>query len=245
MNKTCIIIPCYNEFERLPRQEFIDFLNHHQEFDLCFVNDGSTDQTQEMLHGLQELYPANIEVIELEKNQGKAEAVRLGMLSVESQKKYEWIGFFDADLATPLQAIYDFENFKSMRPKALILLGSRVKMLGFEIDRNLKRHYFGRVFATLASMILELPVYDTQCGAKLIHHSIIQDVFKEKFISPWIFDVELIARIKRLIKDKAELESYICEMPLQKWVEKGSSKIRLSSLLKIPTELAQIYFKYK
>jgi len=75
----------------------------------------------------------------------------------------------DADLSTPLSEItrlLDITKTKSLD----FVLGSRIKIIGSSIKRKAYRHFFGRIVATfIDSGILKLDIYDTQCGAKIIH----------------------------------------------------------------------------
>ncbi len=119
--------------------------------------------------------------LDLKQNVGKAEAVRLAMLH-SKDANFDYVGYFDADLATPLEEIYNFiEQIELKNP--IFILGPRVKLLGLtQIERKWYRHYFGRVFATVASKMLKIPVYDTPCDAKMLKKGAIDELFKDKFI---------------------------------------------------------------
>ena len=123
-------------------------------------------------------------------------------------------------------------------------LGSRVKMLGWRIERETVRHYMGRLFATCASLTLNLPVYDTQCGAKVFaRHPAIVAAFAEPFSVSWIFDVELIARIASTLP-LVEREEMIIEHPLRQWRDVAGSKVKLRHLVISFLDLIKIAIKY-
>jgi dolichyl-phosphate beta-glucosyltransferase len=151
---------------------------------------------------------SHFRLIELEKDQGKAEAVRQGILNaISSGARY--VGYWDADLATPLSAIPDFLDQMKRQTDLLMVVGARVQLLGRKIVRKHYRHYLGRLFATLASIILRLPVYDTQCGAKLfVTDQQVVFAFREPFLSRWVFDVEIIARLIVETRVNARLAIY-------------------------------------
>ena len=239
---TVIVIPCYNEASRLPVIEFEQYLHENPSILFLFVNDGSKDNTLDVLHSLQSSLK-NVSVLDLPVNGGKANAVREGFLYALANFSFEYIGYFDADLATPLCEIKGLLADFYSNSKLQMVVGSRILRMGSEIDRNTKRHVFGRVFATLASTTLLLPVYDTQCGAKLFTRPLASDIFQEPFTSKWLFDVEIFARVA--IKNGfPEVMKVILEHPLQHWLEKGDSRIKGKDFLIFPFDLFKIYRKY-
>jgi len=242
MPKTIIIIPCYNEENRFLADLFNEFYLK-SEVCFCFVNDGSKDYTLRMLKGLQQGRTERINVLDLKRNGGKAEAVRQGILQSMNWKKFDFIGYLDADFATPLSEInyllHQFDN----KPDCQVVFGSRVKLMGRKIERQVLRHYLGRIFATTVSMILKLPIYDTQCGAKMFRIQLAKQIFIQPFISRWLFDVEIFARIINLYGyERAAAVMY--EAPLNQWLEVGGSKLSFKPYLIAPYELFQIKLKY-
>src|SRR5512134_648708 len=107
VRKTAIVVPCYNEEKRLRAAEFISFASREKSVSFIFVNDGSTDGTSSVLKKLVEANPAQFAIVELAHNSGKAEAVRTGFLKAATER-FDYIGFWDADLATPLSCVTDF-----------------------------------------------------------------------------------------------------------------------------------------
>ena len=221
--RLAIVIPCYNEAERLDFQAFESFMTRHPEVCFCFVNDGSSDGTGEVLEKL--LRNTGSAVLTLERNSGKGEAVRQGLLyALKRFPESEVLGFWDADLATPLEALFDFTEW--WQSDSLMLLGCRHARLGVDIRRKAYRHYLGRIFATAVSLHLDLPVYDTQCGAKLLKRELVSELLERPFVTKWFFDVELLRRcIKKYGRN--EVEKHVTEVPLKKWVDTGSSKVNL------------------
>ncbi|MDY4044047.1 MAG: glycosyltransferase [Marinifilaceae bacterium] len=241
MEKICVIIPCYNEASRIRLDVFRDFLREQDYIDFCFVNDGSRDNTSEVLRYAVERCPERFLLVDNPDNRGKAEAVRSGMLHVASLGRYDLIGFLDADLATPLEDIHLLVEVMRRQPSVMMTMGARLKRLGANVQRKAYRHYMGRVFATVVSLLFRMPVYDSQCGAKLFRVSLVPEVFRAPFSSRWLFDVEILLRVRRLYPD---YERLVCEVPLRTWIEQGDSRIRFSHLLKMPYELFQIYCRY-
>lgn len=235
-----IVVPCYNEAGRLDTQAFESFSTTHPNIRFAFVNDGSSDGTLALLHTMQERTPSHVRVVDQQPNAGKAEAVRVGMMACV-EAGIDFVGYFDADLATPLEAIDEFIDVLQHQPEIDLVIGSRVALLGRHIDRRPLRHYLGRAFATAASVVLTLPVYDTQCGAKLMRATpAIRRLFDEPFGSRWIFDVELIARYLT----GGGSRTGIYELPLRRWTDVGESHVKAHDFLRAAGEMVSIYRRY-
>lgn len=239
-----LVIPCYNEALRLPVEELSRQLHGDTGLHLLLVDDGSTDRTPELLQELAATFPERVRLLTLTKNMGKAEAVRQGMLVAHTHWPHApYIGFFDADLATPLSEARRLLDTLAQRRPAMVI-GSRVNLFGTtDIQRNATRHYIGRLSATLVSMGLGLGVYDTQCGAKLVRSDMVQAFFAEPFMSRWLFDVELIWRCLIAV-GRVRMRAELAEVPVSQWHERGGSKVRFTDGLRVPFELWRIRRAY-
>jgi dolichyl-phosphate beta-glucosyltransferase len=243
--KAAVIVPCFNEADRLIPDKFLKAMEDYRYLHFVFVNDGSGDHTQKILEELSALSPSRIFTLNLESNQGKSEAVRKGFLFA-MHNDFDYLGYWDADLATPLYAILNFIKILEANPTLLMIMGARVKLLGKEINRKSWRHYLGRIFATCAGIILQCDVYDTQCGAKLFRNTeMVQKVFLTSFVSKWFFDIEIIARLSRFLKASGrDIEKYIFEYPLEQWVDVNGSKLKFHHFAVAAVDLAKIAFTY-
>jgi len=241
-----VVVPCYNEAARLDRAAFRDFSLPGRRLRFCFVNDGSRDDTSRVLQSLCAERAGLGWAIDLPVNQGKAEAVRQGLLAAIAAGP-AIVGFWDADLATPLSELPRLHAVLEENPRVELVLGSRVRLLGRHIDRSAVRHYLGRVFATGASLTLGLPVYDTQCGAKLLRVTpALGELLARRFLTRWVFDVELLARFERAARGAGpSVEERVYELPLLRWTDVPGSKVRPWDFVRSGLELVRIFRAYR
>lgn len=220
--RAVIVVPCYNEAARLNLQAFSTFLRDVRGVRLVFVNDGSRDATLDVLRSLHAAHPDRIEVLSLSRNAGKAEAVRRG-LGYAAAAGTEFVGYWDADLATPLEAIEDFLRIGERYAETEVVYGARLQLLGHRVARTLSRRIISRLCARLARIAVGLPIGDTQCGAKLLRNTPrLRQAVEQPFSAGWLFDVELFSR---LAATAASSRAAFYEYPLPEWTEVPGSKV--------------------
>ena len=246
MARVCLVVPCFNEATRLRGDDFLRAELPGHTLSFHFVDDGSTDGTAAVLESLAAVGGARVQHTALPRNVGKGEAVRAGMRA-SARRAYDFVGFWDADLATPLDELPAFVDTLTERPDIDMVLGARVALLGRRIDRKLYRHAYGRVFATAVSGLLTLEVYDTQCGAKLFRVTPhLMAVLAEPFLSRWIFDVEILARyVGRYEAEGVEIAQRVVELPLRTWTDVAGSKVGIDDAARAFVELARIGRRYR
>ncbi len=241
--RVMMVVPCYNEELRLPADRFQKFLCQSP-FHFVFVDDGSRDKTLDRLESLRRGKEDRVFVLRLPVNQGKAEAVRTGF-NFALEQDAGFVGYWDADLATPLDAIAQFMAIFDARPDLDMVFGARVKLLGRHVHRRTSRHYLGRVFATVVSTLLRLPIYDTQCGAKIFRvRAGTAALTAEPFRTRWVFDVELLARYIRRLGSAQLAAERIYELPLDTWEDIGDSKVKPLDFFVALRDVTLIYWKY-
>ena len=225
-DKVLLIIPCYNEEFRLPLDSF---KNSSSSINFIFANDGSTDNTIELLNKIKD--DQRFFIFDSKVNLGKANIIQAAYShysNIFNYDTYNWIGYWDADLATPLNEVKKMIQANNDRYKAI--WGSRVYKLGSNIKRNKLRHYLGRIFATLASAILDIKSYDSQCGAKLFNPELAKNALSTRFQTHWIFDIEILLKIN---------QDNVLEHPLENWHDIEGSKVNIRK--EFPRVLGDLY----
>jgi glycosyltransferase involved in cell wall biosynthesis len=242
-----VVVPCYNEAKRLELRTFGEFIAAHPNVTLIFVDDGSTDDTPLVMERLRQQHSRQVCTLRLGTNVGKAEAVRRGMCNA-LRRRPAIVGYWDADLATPLESILSLADVLQTRVNVELVMGSRVALLGREIRRSGVRHFAGRVFATLASLALGVPVYDTQCGAKLFRVTpIFAEIMSRPFRSRWIFDVEILARLLASQRREGHDQGsgFIYEYPLEKWCDVQNSRLKSIDFAVAAIDLLSIFREHR
>lgn len=234
-----MVVPCFDEERRLDRERWLAFADEPG-VELLFVDDGSRDGTRAMVEALAMARPDRIRVFVIDRNGGKGEAVRRGMnRALEAGASV--VGYADADLSTPPDELLRLRG-ELESSGVSVVVGSRVQLVGRRIERRNARHMLGRVFATVAARVLDVPFYDTQCGAKLFKGGpALRAALGEPFRSRWAFDVELLGRLLAGAGGQAGLPvSEFLEVPLRTWVDTPGSKVHFAGMARSLVDLALI-----
>ncbi len=242
-----VVIPCYNEANRLPQSEISDFLSAHSKWTATFVDDGSQDKTIDVLREMQKCWPDQISILKLRENSGKAEAVRIGMQYGLEELQASLVGFADADLAAPLQELLPIAEKLESRAELHAGLGIRLPLLGHQVKRKKTRALLCKVFLLLARPLLKAPYSDTQCGLKLFRNtSVVRQSLESPFRTKWIFDVELFQRIM-CVHEQSQVSAsetpgdLLYEHPLSEWSEVAGSKLRARDFVTAVVDLIRLY----
>ena len=235
-----IVVPCFDEADRLDPDGLTE-LAKRAGATLVLVDDGSTDATAAVLQRLVDADPERFVLLSLPTNVGKGETVRRG-LRAGMDGGADVVGYYDADLATPPAEMARLVGILQDRPELGVVMGARVGLLGHAIDRSMVRHYLGRVFATLSSVVLGLDVYDTQCGAKVFRAGPpLKAALAKPFTSRWVFDVELLGRLHQGSAGVDGLPaSAFLEVPLTEWRDVDGTKLSPRSGVRALADLLRI-----
>ena len=240
MTLSCtVVVPCFNEARRLDRAQ-LDALATAAHARVLAVDDGSTDGTPALLGALASDAPDRYRVLSLAANRGKGEAVRRGLLDAIGEGA-DLVAYCDADFAAPPVEVARLIATLRGDPGVDAVLGSRVALMGADIHRSPLRHYTGRLFATAGSLVLGVPVYDTQCGAKAFRVTDrLRRALASPFASRWAFDVELLGRLLRFAGPGEPGGAGFVEVPLRQWREPGGSKLTAGAGLRATLDLVRI-----
>ncbi len=197
-------------------------------YEILVVNDGSTDDTAEIVRKFSEIIP-NVQLIDNKENHGKGWVVKQGMLSAEGDYRL----FTDADNSTALTHFYQMIPF--FKDGYDVVIGSRdVPGARLEPPQSWYKSLAGNI-GNLIIQLLVLPgIWDTQCGFKCFREEAALKVFPLQKIYGWGFDVEVLALAKNL-------GFRIKEIPVT-WVNDPNSKVKLTGYLKSLLEVFKIRF---
>ncbi len=203
-----IIIPAYNEAERIPGM-LESYARTFPEAEILVVPNGCTDDTATVVRKLAIAHP-NIIVQEIRETVGKAVAVRTGWEHAHG----EWLAFVDADGST---SAAEFQRILQARDSADGVIASRWKRGANVENRTALRELASYLFAVIVKLLFWLPYRDTQCGAKVFRRSFITPYLAHARVTNMAFDVELLLLMRAQ-------RARIIEFPTH-WVDSSDSAV--------------------
>jgi glycosyltransferase involved in cell wall biosynthesis len=195
MQKLSIIIPAYNEEDRIIQtiSKAIFYLNSRDYLsEILIVSDGSSDNTGNVVKGFDPGEKVTLKFFEYHPNRGKGYAVRYGML----KGNFEIVMFMDADYSVPMEEVGKglnlIENGADIAIASRAIEGSVVSQ-----HQNFFREISAKIYTFIQNFYLGISYRDTQCGFKLFTRYAAQRLFSEQKLNSVIFDPEILWLAKK------------------------------------------------
>ena len=239
MLELAVVIPVYNEYNRFNMENLDHFFDvDNVSVKLFLIDDGSTDNLFFDIESYTAIKKLNVEIVKLDFNEGKAEALRQGFLrSIE--ENFSILLMADADFSASVSEVLNLGSLLNSTGKEIVL-GSRLKTSDNEIVSKISRFLAGRVFAIQVRFLFGLKIYDTQCGYKAFRNTHeFRNAISKPFLDRWLFDLELLLRIRS--QNPAKVLTWL-EYPLQNWVEVPHSKVLLRQKFRAIRSLYKLKF---
>jgi SAM-dependent methyltransferase len=242
-----IIVPAYREQRRLPRllgqvaaTAQAGLFPHH--LTITIADDGSpkpeSEAMQLQVENLRQQFPLLADRLEFRRfavNHGKGYVLRSLFAETLTAGACETVGFLDADGSTPFTEILRGLELLEGADGLDVVIGSRIRCLGRTLGRRWQRHLSGRIFATIVGMLFGIPIYDSQCGAKLFRLRVLDQALLQLCAdNRWLFDTQLLIALWTRGQT-------IHEMPVD-WRETEGSKV---SLLRDSTRMLVGLLKFR
>ena len=223
--KLSIVIPCYNESKDIQKNAEIvkTYLIEHQiEHEILLVNDGSKDNTKEVIESIPGVIPLSYDV-----NRGKGGAVKYGIENATG----DYVLFMDADLSTDISAI---EKVLELAPSYDLVVGSRhAKGSIIKKKQPALRVFIGWCCRVLVKMLFHTKLKDTQCGFKAMRTDVAKQIVSKQLVTNFAFDVEYLYI--------AKLNNFsMCELGITWSDDRGSTVSPFKSSIKFFKDLAFI-----
>ena len=188
-----LVVPSYNEAERLPpslarMREHLDASG--EEYEVIVVDDGSSDGTAATVERAAETWP-QLRVLRLERNQGKGAATRAGMLAARGEHR----AFSDADLSTPLEELARLRFH--LEGDCQVAIASRAGDAQIEVHQALRRELMGKTYNKLLQLLVLPGIHDSQCGFKVFTATAAEACFGPLRTLRFGFDAEVLLRARR------------------------------------------------
>ncbi len=229
MPKLSVIIPAYNEAKRISRtlKSINAFLAHQPyEYEILVVDDGSKDNTVEVVENLSKEIK-NLRVVENKENHGKGWVTKQGMLEAKGDIRL----FTDADNSTTVDQVAKFLPYFD-RGFHVVIGSRRIEGSVITVKQGPIRDFLGWAFRTVVHTIVPLGVTDSQCGFKAFSAKAAKALFTKQTIFRWAFDVEILSLAK---KAKYKIQ----EVPII-WTNDEESHVKLSGEIKMLLEVMTI-----
>ena len=234
-----LVVPAFNESARIQSSDYFSRIISENNVCILFVNDGSNDDTPVVLDSIAKQIQCN--VLHLERNVGKAEALREGFLYAFKEFDPELIGFLDCDAAFSIESVSDFiakalEKFQH-DASCYACISSRAKLSGRVIVRDTSRHYISRILITFIGLFVNNLPYDSQSGLKVFRNSEeLHKALSKPFKTRWFFDLELLIRTGWLNAHQ------VWEEPVLEWKDVAGSHLNIR---KSPMLVREIFYIIK